>query len=801
VLSFVVELVLKIPEIAITSVAGKKGRDLDRMNYIKKVNSFILLALNFGKAVGALPAGLRSAHQALENEQEESWMDSAAESAGLAPRLTAIAALAAILTLSAACGSSSSSSSPKQQLANKAPVGVNPGSQAGIVGASASLWISASDPNGDALQYSASGLPAGLQISSSTGQISGVHSVAGNFGVAVSVSDGSASVRMEFAWSVAAPPNAPPVAKAQTVFVGFDRPRTIVLAGSDPENDPLAFNVVANPTNGSLSGALPNLTYTPHSGFSGSDSLRFTVSDGKYASNAAEVTIVVRPDGVTAPNILLVIMDDIGMDTSSQMHPGLIDELTAQYGPQGHNHLFYRRIAGRPASTPTLNTLAQQGIMFTQTWVQPYCSPTRASILTGLYAAKTRVLDYTNPLSQTHRTVANILKDEGGYSTAIFGKWHVAGLGYYPGMKPKQAGFNLFLGNLNGAIDSYWSYDYQIQDDRTLPNQWRTETAPTRSLPGIAPTTYAPVVKVADTIDWIRAQESANPHKPWFAWLAFNVAHITAGSRTVVPNYDTLDDPTRNEMLACGGSFGTENIGSCSAPALNRAMTNSLDTVLGKLLEAVDAIDPLTYVIVLGDNGTPMYGQTALNFIDNMYITRTGRGKGTAYESGVRVSLAIRGPNIAAASKSAAIIHGVDLFATILDLAGVPVPANVPNSSGDGVLALDSVSLAPILFSGAARMRDPNYGYVMSETINPLANNVRAAAAKNSIFKLLCTENTRTASCAFYDLIDDPLEEYPLQKPADCLNFGNGTWTPADRMWHFCRLQNVLSTQSFLSGP
>ena len=60
---------------------------------------------------------------------------------------------------------------------------------------------------------------------------------------------------------------------------------------------------------------------------------------------------------------------------------------------------------------------------------------------------------------------------------------------------------------------------------------------------------------------------------------------------------------------------------------------------------------------------------------------------------------------------------------------------------------------------------------------------------------------TQTANCTFYDLIDDPLEEYPLQKPASCLNFGNGIWTPADRMWHFCRLQNVLSTQSFLSGP
>ncbi len=678
---------------------------------------------------------------------------------------------------------------------------VNPGPQSGIAGETASLEIAASDPDGDTLRFTASGLPTGLQIHSETGLISGIYGAAGAFAAAVTVSDGAASARVEFSWKVVAPPNAPPYAREQTVFVLFGTPRPIGLTGSDRDNDPLTFTVVSGPTGGSLGGTPPDLTYTPNPGFSGTDSLRFTVRDAEYESDPAEVTIHVRPEGVTAPNILLVIMDDIGMDTTSQMHPGLIDELTAQYGPQGHNHPFYRRIAGRSASTPTLNSLAQQGIAFTRAWAQPYCSPTRASILTGLYAAKTRVLDYTDSLSLSHRTVARILRDEAGYSTAIFGKWHVSGLGFYPGMKPKQAGFDLFLGNLNGAIDDYWSYDYQIQDASTLPYQWRTESAPTRSLPDIAPTTYAPVVKAADTIDWITAQEGANPDKPWFAWLAFNLSHIAAaGAPTIVPNYDTLDETARNEMIACGGVFGTTSVGSCSGPALNRAMTNSLDTVLGKLLAAVDAIDPDTYVIVIGDNGTPMYGQPAVNFIDNMYITRLGRAKGTTYESGVRVSLAVRGPGIDPGRASAATSHAADLFATMLDLAGVPVPATVPNSAGDGLVALDSASLAPILFSGAARVRDPDYGYVMSESVNPLADDTRQAAARDAVYKVLCTENTQTANCSFYDLIDDPLEEYPLTKPGSCLDYGNGTWTPADPAWHFCSLQKVLATQSFLAN-
>ncbi|MBN2241960.1 MAG: sulfatase-like hydrolase/transferase [Acidobacteria bacterium] len=712
-------------------------------------------------------------------------------------KMKAVAALAALLVLSTGCGSASN---PPPE--NRAPTAANPGSQAGVVGQTANLRIAAGDADGDALRFSAVGLPSGLQIHASTGQISGIYGTAGNYAVTVTVTDGRYSVRVEFFWNVVEPPNNPPFAVAQYVFTGFDSPRAIVLAGSDPENDPLTFDIAAYPASGSLNGNPPDLTYTPDPGFSGTDSFRFTVWDGEYTSDPAEVAIFVRPEGGAAPNILFVVMDDIGMDASSQMHPGLIEDLAAQYGPQGHNHPFYRRIAGRPASTPTLNTLARQGIAFAQTWAQAYCSPTRASILTGLYAAKTEVFDYADSLSPGHETVARILRDEAGYSTAIFGKWHVAGLGFYPGMKPKQAGFDLFLGNLSGAIEDYWSYEYQIQDETTPPNQWRTEAAPTRSLPGIAPTTFAPVVKAADTIEWITERENADPDKPWFAWLAFNLPHIASGQApTFVPNEDTLDEPTRDEILACGGVFGTDSIGACSGPALNRAMTNSLDTVLGKLLEAVDALDPVTYVIVIGDNGTPMYGWPATNFIDNMYITRTGRAKGTVYESGVRVSLAIRGPGIAAGRQSAAVNHGADLFATILDLAGAGVPSSVPAGGGGGSVALDSVSLAPILFSGAGQVREPDYGTVMSETVNPLANDERQAAAKNASYKLLCVEDTQTASCTFYDLVDDPLEEYPLPKPQSCLNFDNGTWTPADREWHFCRLQGILRTQSFLGEP
>jgi len=506
------------------------------------------------------------------------------------------------------------------------------------------------------------------------------------------------------------------------------------------------------------------------------------------------------------PNILLIIGDDIGFDVSTNMYPGLIDDLVKQYGPSGHNHPESNQIKGSPASTPVLDQLAGQGMRFSNTWAHPFCSPTRATIITGLYAVNTKVVTYADPLSRQHTTFVKKLKDEGGYATAIFGKWHLAGLPGrngapdYPGMKPKQAGFDLYKGNLHAAIGTYWDYDYHVQDDTTPADKWLTEKPPMKSLPGIKPTTFAPVVKVADTIEWIKDREAANPGKPWFAWLAFNLSHATIRqqpSQMAIPEADTLDAETFNELKACGGEFGTQNRGNCSGEAQMRGMTNALDTVVGKLLDVVNAI-PNTYIIYIADNGTPMYGRPNLDFIDNMYITRKGRGKGTAYESGARVALTIKGPGIAANSQSNEITHAADLFSTILELAGLTPPKQVSNSEGTGMVALDSVSLTPILFNKATSVRDPNEGYLLAETENLMTGGTRMVGARNAAYKVVCTNGAD--NCEFYNLADDPLEEYPLAKPDNCADYDKGKWTPANPQWHYCRLTHVVAKYSFMSA-
>ena len=505
-------------------------------------------------------------------------------------------------------------------------------------------------------------------------------------------------------------------------------------------------------------------------------------------------TIATRP-----PNILLIIADDVGLDLTTNAYPGLISDLTALYGPSGWNRTGYEKITGRPASLPVLtDRLAQQGMVFANAWAQPFCSPTRATVITGLFVDKTKVATYDEPLMNTHTTFVQLLKDA-NYSTAVFGKWHLSGpKNNYTGVLPKQVGFDLFKGHLDSAVSpTYWSYNYFIQDGATASTTYRTESAPTRSLSGINPTTFEPVVRAADTIEWINARQAEDPAKPWFVWLAFNESHVLVPPDTPyyhVPNADTLDAESLAEVSACGGQPGSSNNGTCTALPLMRAMTNSMDTVIGKVLDKVETLGSDTYVIYIGDNGSWS------NNIDNMYITTSGRGKTTPYESGARVPVVIRGPGIAA-GRSTEFVHAADLFSTILTLAGLTPPPTNFNNTG-AVVPSDSVSLTPILFGSAPAVRDPNEGYLLTE-VGAYSFSPAKVGARNASYKVICNMNTSNSNCTFYRLaqdpenpllLPDPLEEYPLTKPTSCTNFR--TWPTSNPDWHYCRLIEVMTLYS-----
>jgi hypothetical protein len=90
-----------------------------------------------------------------------------------------------------------------------------------------------------------------------------------------------------------AEPNQAPTATAQSITMDEDTSRAVTLAGSDPEGSTLTYTVILQPSHGTLSGTVPNLTYTPDANYYGDDSFSFTVNDGSLTSAAAVVSITV----------------------------------------------------------------------------------------------------------------------------------------------------------------------------------------------------------------------------------------------------------------------------------------------------------------------------------------------------------------------------------------------------------------------------------------------------------------------------------------------------------------------------
>src|SRR6266446_2469423 len=138
------------------------------------------------------------------------------------------------------------------------------------------------------------------------------------------------------------------------------------------------------------------------------------------------------------PNILFIVGDDMG------------------YADVGFQNC-------KDIPTPNLDALAKSGVRFTSGYVSgPYCSPTRAGLMTGRYQEKfghefnPGGSDTGLPLTET--TIADRLKTA-GYKTGLVGKWH---LGSIPEMHPQKRGFDEFFGFLGGS-HSYFKWDGMLR--------------------------------------------------------------------------------------------------------------------------------------------------------------------------------------------------------------------------------------------------------------------------------------------------------------------------------------------------
>ncbi len=377
------------------------------------------------------------------------------------------------------------------------------------------------------------------------------------------------------------------------------------------------------------------------------------------------------------PNIVVIVADDLGVD------------LVRGYGESPN----------APCTTH-IDLLANQGLLFRDFWANPVCSPARAALMTGRYPIRTGMGKALAPgepgLPLSETLLPEILT---AYESACIGKWHLSGnLGE---LHPNQSGFDHFAGFLEAEVDSYFSWPKTVDGVTTTSN------------------TYTTIDITNEAIVSMSAMR-----EPWFLYVSYNAPHTPLH----VPPPELCDDDL------CEDRYCSELSETSNEMEIGRAMVEALDSEIGRLLTALDGVDPGAYVFLLADNGTSRR-ITMAPFLPS-------HAKGTVYEGGVNVPLIVRGPGVPV-GESSALVSIADLYATIAELGGA------------SSVAEDSVSFVPCFQDRDVSPRVQVYTelFIPDGDGPPYAEHMRTA--RDERYKLIRVNGFPDE---FYDLSDDPFE-------------------------------------------
>ncbi len=353
-----------------------------------------------------------------------------------------------------------------------------------------------------------------------------------------------------------------------------------------------------------------------------------------------------------APNIVVINADDLG------------------YGDLGC-------YGSKVIATPRIDRMAREGVRFTDFYVaSPFCSPSRAALLTGRLPARAGVPYVLFPSEHTglpasEVTIAEVLKPA-GYATACVGKWH---LGWRQELRPQQQGFDEFFGLLHTNDTEEWKVGQPfLQLSMFEPLQLRDGDRVVESPVDQAMLTQRYTERA---VDFIRR----NRERPFFLYLAHTMPHI--------PQYASPAFAGRSKDGIYGDSI------------------EELDWSTGQVLDVLKelGLDEHTLVISTSDNGANLRGKSP-----NPNARLPGRsngggngplraGKGSTFEGGIRVPCIARWPGKVHAGRDE---HGVwsamDFLPTFARLAGASLPTGV---------TLDGRDASNILFGSAAQEEPP----------------------------------------------------------------------------------------------
>tara|TARA_R110000868_G_scaffold107780_2_gene294768 strand:- start:25911 stop:27278 length:1368 start_codon:yes stop_codon:yes gene_type:complete len=339
------------------------------------------------------------------------------------------------------------------------------------------------------------------------------------------------------------------------------------------------------------------------------------------------------------PNILVIIADDAGWNDFS----------------------FH----GSEIKTPNIDNLSKKGVQLNRFYVNPTCSPSRASFLTGRPASRMGIIAPISDKSEISLpdsipTLPQLLKQV-NYETALFGKWH---LGLKPSSGPKVYGFDYSYGFLHGQIDQY-SHEYKNGDPSWHRNgKFITEEGHTTDL------------VENETIQWLKSKRDTT--KSFYIQLAYSAPHFPLQE----------EDKWKEPYLKNIKDFSRRNFA---------AAMSHMDFSIGQILEALKSehLEENTIVIFMSDNGA----------MQNWYPTNQYKGKHgpnpvlgsnsplkdwktSNYEGGIRVPAIVYWKNKLSPSFKDNYISVIDVMPTLIQLSGATyIPETVEGKSIWNVLS------------------------------------------------------------------------------------------------------------------
>jgi arylsulfatase I/J len=363
---------------------------------------------------------------------------------------------------------------------------------------------------------------------------------------------------------------------------------------------------------------------------------------------------------IAAPVLATFAM--VGAHAQTNSRPHIIHIVSDD---QGWKDVGYN---GSDIKTPNIDKLASGGMVLTDFYALPMCTPTRAAIMTGRYPFRYGLQTGVIPSSgayglATDEFLMPQLLKSAGYRTAMVGKWH---LGHAKReFWPRQRGFDSTYGPLIGEIDHFTHKSHGItdwyRDNRKLEEK------------GYDTTLFGN--------EAVRLISRHDPNTPLYLYLAFTAPHTPyQAPEAYLARYKHIADPLRRAYAA---------------------QITAMDDEIGRVIAALEKRGMLqnSLVVYHTDNGGTR---------DNMFAGEAAvkgelppnngpfrAGKGTVREGGTRVAAVVSWPGRVKPGKSAGLMHVVDLYPTFAAVAGAKLGQNKPLDGLDMTGFLTGASPSP----------------------------------------------------------------------------------------------------------